>query len=40
MIQFAERIQSFTNGMDQDSFVSDALIYDAMLRNLEIIPSD
>lgn len=37
MIQFAEKIQSFTDGMDQDSFVSDALTYDATLRNLELI---
>lgn len=37
MIEFAEKVQSFTDGMDQDSFVSDALTYDATLRNLELI---
>ena len=37
MIGFAEKVQSFTDGMDQDTFVSDALTYDATLRNLELI---
>ena len=37
MIGFAEKVQSFTDGMDQDSFVSDTLTYDATLRNLELI---
>lgn len=37
MIEFAEKVQSFTDGMDQDTFVSDALTYDATLRNLELI---
>ena len=37
MIEFAEKVQSFTNGLDQDSFVRDALIYDVTLRNLELI---
>lgn len=37
MIEFAEKVQSFTDGLDQDSFVRDALIYDATLRNLELI---
>ena len=37
MIEFAEKVQSFTDGMDQDTFVSDTLTYDATLRNLELI---
>ena len=37
MIEFVEKIQLFTDGMDQDTFVSDALTYDATLRNLELI---
>lgn len=37
MIEFAEKVQLFTDGMDQDTFVSDALTYDATLRNLELI---
>ena len=37
MIEFAEKVQLFTDGMDQDTFVSDALIYDATLRNLQLI---
>lgn len=37
MIEFAEKVQLFTDGMDQGAFVSDALTYDATLRNLELI---
>lgn len=37
MIGFAEKVQSFTDGMDQDTFVSGALTYDVTLRNLELI---
>ena len=37
MIEFAEKVQLFTDGMDQDTFVSDDLTYDATLRNLELI---
>ena len=37
MIEFAEKVQLFTDGMDQDTFISDALTYDATLRNLELI---
>ena len=37
MIEFAEKVQLFTDGIDQDTFVSDALTYDATLRNLELI---
>ena len=37
MIEFAEKVRLFTDGMDQDTFVSDALTYDATLRDLELI---
>lgn len=37
MIEFAEKVLIFTNEMDRDAFVGDALTYDATLRNLELI---
>ena len=37
MIKFGERVLSYTEGMDQDSFVADSLTYDATLRNLTLI---
>ena len=37
MIRFAEKILTYTSGMDQATFVSSALTYDATLRNLELI---
>ncbi len=37
MIEFAERVLSFTKGMDQDSFIADRRTYDATLRNIELI---
>lgn len=37
MIGFAEKVIAYTQGLDQDSFVSSALNYDATLRNLELI---
>lgn len=37
MIRFAEKILSYTSGMDQAKFVSSALTYDATLRNLELV---
>ncbi len=37
MIVFAEKVLSYTNGLDQSSFVADGLTYDATLRNLELI---
>ena len=37
MIRFAEKIQTYTAGMDQATFVSSALTYDATLRNLELV---
>ena len=33
MIDFCERVLSYTVGMDQSSFVNNELVYDATLRN-------
>lgn len=37
MIGFAEKVQKYTNQIEQAEFVSDSVIYDATLRNLELI---
>ena len=37
MIDFAEKVMSYTEGLDQKTLVADALRYDAVLRNLELI---
>ena len=37
MIAFSEKTMSYTAGMDQTAFVDDGLVYDATLRNLELI---
>lgn len=37
MIEFAEKVLVFAGEMDRDTFVGDALTYDATLRNLELI---
>lgn len=37
MIAFAERVISYTMGLDQKAFVANGLVYDATLRNLELI---
>ncbi|MCY4575356.1 MAG: DUF86 domain-containing protein [Chloroflexi bacterium] len=37
MIRFAERALSYVADMDQSGFLSDALTYDAVLRNIELI---
>ena len=37
MIDFAEKIIAYTQGLDQDSFVKSRLNYDATVRNLELI---
>ena len=37
MIEFCEKALSYTNGLDQAAFVADKLVYDATLRNLELI---
>ena len=37
MIGFAEKVIGYTSGMDQQAFVANALVYDATIRNLELI---
>lgn len=37
MTDFASKVLSYTEGMEQDQFVESALTYDATLRNLELI---
>ncbi|MDE0330558.1 MAG: DUF86 domain-containing protein [Nitrospinae bacterium] len=37
MIEFCEKVLSYTNGLDQAAFVADGRTYDATLRNLELI---
>ncbi len=37
MIGFCERVETFTHGLDQNDFVSDAMRFDATVRNLELI---
>ena len=37
MIGFAEKVTTYTEGMDQDRFVSSGLNYDATVRNLELL---
>lgn len=37
MIGFAEKVRAYTAGMDQPAFVANSLVYDATLRNLELI---
>ena len=37
MMEFAGKVLSYTEGLDQDGFVESELTYDATLRNLELI---
>ena len=37
MIGFCDKVMRFTHGLDGTSFASDAMRYDATLRNLELI---
>ena len=37
MIDFAEKVIAYTDGLDQESFVASGLNYDATVRNLELI---
>lgn len=37
MIAFAGKVLAYTAGLDQAAFVANALVYDATLRNLELI---
>jgi uncharacterized protein with HEPN domain len=37
MIALAEKVLAYTAGLDQPAFVANTLVYDATLRNLELI---
>ena len=37
MIVFAEKVIAYTDGLDQEDFITSGLNYDATLRNLELI---
>jgi uncharacterized protein with HEPN domain len=37
MLHFAEKVRTYSAGMDQETFERDELKYDAILRNLELI---
>jgi uncharacterized protein with HEPN domain len=37
MITFAQKVMTYTGGLDQAGFVSSGLNYDATIRNLELI---
>ena len=37
MIGFAETVMEYTAGLDQEAFVANRLVYDATLRNLELL---
>ena len=37
MIEFAQKVQSYTDGLGQEGFVTSGMTYDATLRNLELI---
>ena len=37
MIEFCEKVLSYTEGLDQATFTADPRTYDATLRNLELI---
>jgi len=37
MIAFAEKVLAYTAGMDQSTFVANTLVFDATVRNLELV---
>ena len=37
MIEYGERVLSYTQGLDRDTFLADLRTYDATLRNIELI---
>lgn len=37
MIDFANKVLAYTEGLNQQEFIADGLTYDATLRNLELI---
>ena len=37
MIEFSSKVLSYTERLDQEGFIAETLVYDATLRNLELI---
>lgn len=37
ILECCRRVRAYANGMDQPAFIGNQLVYDAVLRNLEII---
>ena len=37
MVEFGERVLSYSSGLDRDAFIADKRTYDAVLRNIELI---
>ncbi len=37
MLEFGEKVLSFTDGLDQEAFTADVLTYDATLRNIHLM---
>ena len=37
MLEFGEKVLSYTEALGPDAFIADSLIYDATLRNIELI---
>lgn len=37
MIEFAEKVVSYTDGLDREAFTADGLTFDATLRNIQLI---
>lgn len=37
MCEFSERVLTYTEDLDLDAFLDDSLVYDATLRNIELI---
>ena len=37
MLEFGEKVLSYTDGLNQDAFIADGLTYDATLRNIQLI---
>ena len=37
MVSFAEKVLDYTRGLSQERFIENTLVYDATLRNLELI---
>jgi uncharacterized protein with HEPN domain len=37
MIAFGEKVSAYSQGLDQQTFVGNSLVYDATIRNLEMI---